>query len=133
FPLGEPVDVAPPDLLPRGEVGADKRSQQHTAPEQSAHDACRIASIDAGSSSDERSPGSTPSAVARIARRSTFALRVFGSDATNRMPAGLNALPNECTTTAISSSRRSSDGCAPGARTTYAHSSSPLVSFGIPT
>ena len=38
-----------------------------------------ISASDSGFSSDERSPGSSPSAVARTARRTIFAERVFGS------------------------------------------------------
>ena len=51
-------------------------------------------SSDSGFSSDERSPGSVPSAVAFTARRTIFAERVFGSASTKNTRSGLNALPS---------------------------------------
>ena len=47
-----------------------------------------------GFSSDDRSPGSSPSAAARTARRTILAVRVLGSASTNRTSAGANAFPS---------------------------------------
>src|ERR1700712_2243953 len=49
--------------------------------------------IAAGFSSVERSPGSSPTTAARTARRTIFALRVFGSAVVKRISAGAKALP----------------------------------------
>ena len=59
----------------------------------SSYTLSRTASIAPGSSSVERSPGSSPSTVARTARRRILALRVFGSDVVKRISAGAKALP----------------------------------------
>src|SRR5204863_6731416 len=37
LPFRQPVDVAPAHLLPRREVGAHQRSEQHAPPEQRRH------------------------------------------------------------------------------------------------
>ena len=57
-----------------------------------------ISSSDSGFSSEERSPGSLPSAPARTARRTIFAERVFGSAATQRIRSGLKAFPSTSVT-----------------------------------
>src|SRR5205809_2412158 len=54
----------------------------------------RISSRDSGFSKDERSPGSLPRMRARTARRTIFALRVFGRAETNTTRSGLKALPS---------------------------------------
>jgi hypothetical protein len=46
-----------------------------------------------GFSTEERSPGSFPKALARTARRTIFALRVFGRAETKTTRSGLNARP----------------------------------------
>ena len=55
--------------------------------------ASRIASSEPGFSRLERSPGSSSTARARIARRTILALRVFGSSSTNTTFDGANGLP----------------------------------------
>ena len=69
-----------------------------------------------GSSSVERSPGSSPSTVARTARRTIFALRVFGSAVVKRTSAGAKALPSSSAQRARRRARSSSLGSLPGAQ-----------------
>ena len=76
--------------------------------------AAAIASSDSGFSSDERSPGSVPSAFARTARRTIFAERVFGSASTKKIRSGLNAFPSSAATRAATSAA-SSPSARPGA------------------
>ena len=47
------------------------------------------------------SPGSSPSAFARTARRTIFALLVFGSAETNSTRSGVNAFPSTAATAAL--------------------------------
>ena len=61
-----------------------------------------------GSSRPDRSPGGVPVATARIARRRTLALRVFGSASVKRTAAGRNDGPRCSATRARSSSRSAS-------------------------
>ena len=89
-----------------------------------------ISSSDSGFSSDERSPGSSPNAFARTARRTIFALRVFGSAPTQTTRSGLNALPSSAATAAATSS---AVGLAPGLATQKSHAVSPFTSCGMPT
>src|SRR5262249_38085932 len=65
----------------RGSAGAGALRRRRDRAEQRAHQAtaASIASSASGFSSDERSPGSDPSAFARTARRTIFAERVLGS------------------------------------------------------
>ena len=71
---GELARDAPPD--PAAAAG----DEDDLAVEPVAHATARsISSSASGFSSDDRSPGSRPSAFARTARRMILALRVFGS------------------------------------------------------
>src|SRR5439155_13739436 len=79
-----------------------------------ARKAASISASASGFSSDDRSPGSAPSAFARTARLTILALRVFGSAPTNRIRSGANAFPSSAVTSARSSATSSSDGSAPG-------------------
>src|SRR5206468_12458603 len=92
--------------------------------------ASRTASRDLGSSRLERSPGSSPSAAARIARRTIFALRVLGSSRTNTIRAGAKDFPRWSATTRRSSS--ASPGSF-GLSTTKHHTCSPFIGSGTPT
>src|SRR5213076_2050297 len=65
--------------------------------------AAAIASSASGFSSDERSPASAPSAVARTARRMILAERVFGSASTKKTRSGLNARPSSRATASATS------------------------------
>jgi hypothetical protein len=67
------------------------RSIQPSRP--AAETRSRIASIAVGFSRLDRSPGSSPVTVARIARRRIFAERVLGSSGTTTTFDGRNALP----------------------------------------
>src|SRR5436309_15879091 len=76
------------------------------------------------------SPGSSPTATARTARRRIFAERVFGSASTSTTREGLNGRPSSLATSSDSSP--ASSGSAPGATTKH-HTASPFVSSGTPT
>src|SRR5581483_5909554 len=92
--------------------------------------AAAIASSDSGFSTEERSPGSPPSAVARTARRTIFAERVFGSAGTNTTRSGANALPSDSPTSVFTSSSLAE---TPGASTQNTQATSPFTSCGTPT
>src|SRR6185312_9740521 len=56
--------------------------------------AAEMSASASGFSTDERSPGSRPSTVARTARRTIFADRVFGKAGTKTTRSGANAFPS---------------------------------------
>src|SRR5439155_1173454 len=58
----------------------------------------RIASSDAMSSIDDRSPGGSPTKTLRITRRRILPLRVFGRRGITWTAAGLNGLPSDRST-----------------------------------
>src|SRR3954447_22627180 len=91
-----------------------------------------ISSNASGFSNDERSPGSFPSTRARTARRTIFALRVFGSAETNTIRSGLNALPSSSVTAREISSAHAGVPSLSGRSTQKIHATSPLTSCGTP-
>ena len=93
----------------------------------------RIPATDSGFSRLERSPGSSPIAAARIARRTILALRVFGSSSTNSTFEGANDLPRWSATTERSSAASASVRSTSGFTTTKHQIVSPLTSWGTPT
>src|SRR5262245_5180561 len=133
LPSFQPCTAPDTHLAPRVPVLDAQRPQQHPSADDFGHDATLIASSDAGSSRPDRSPGASPVTTARIARRNTFALRVFGSIVVNRTCAGLNDGPSARVTAAAISARSSSVCSVPGAHTTNTHNASPFSSSGTPT
>src|SRR5262245_25301378 len=90
-----------------------------------------IASSASGFSTDERSPGSVPRAAALTARRTIFALRVFGSAATNTTRSGRKAFPRTSLTRSATSPARSAPPSSPAATQT-SQATSPFTSCGTP-
>src|SRR5581483_7194748 len=83
--------------------------------------AAAISRSASGFSTDDMSPGSSPSAVARTARRTILAERVFGNAGTNSTRSGANALPSAPATRSRTSF---SAADAPGASTQKSHATS---------
>src|SRR4051812_38066338 len=77
------------------------------------------------------SPGSSPIATARTARRRILAERVFGSASTNTIREGLKGRPSSLATSSPSAAATSSP--APSPSTQKHQIASPLVSCGTPT
>ena len=116
LPPFEPVAAAQPNLAPRLPVVGLQRPQHDPGTDQLVHALAAIASRVAGSSRPDRSPGASPVTTARIARRSTLALRVFGSAVVNRTSAGLNDGPSASVTQREISARNESSAVHAGRR-----------------
>src|SRR5262249_44288231 len=109
---------------------AEEPSDAPGADDSDAHQTTlAISSSDSGFSTVDKSPGSSPRARARTARRTIFALRVFGSADTKSTRSGANALPSSAETAAATSS---ADVSAPAASTQNTHETSPFTSWGTP-
>src|SRR6516162_5588035 len=109
--------------------GDGNQRDQEPAERVRAHQptAAAIASSDSGFSSEDRSPGSEPSAVARTARRTIFAERVRGRESTKITRPGANALPSRADTVSEISRSRSALGAVPGRRQQKIHDVSPFT------
>jgi len=122
-------------LHPTGELVSGVRSNSMTNEIENGHDlmARSMSSRAEGFSSDERSPVSSPSTFARMARRRILAERVFGSSETNFTWAGLKAFPSSSVmafmTSAVNSGVRSVSGDTMQKHQTV----SPLTGSGTPT
>src|ERR687884_919868 len=86
-----------------------------------------------GFSALDMSPGSSPTATARTARRRILAERVLGSASTSTTRGGLNGRPSSRATSSASSLASSPSAPAGAGATTKHQTASPLVSSGTPT
>src|SRR3954465_1556303 len=89
-----------------------------------------ISSNTPGFSRAERSPGSRPRTRARTARRTIFALRVFGRAETKTTRSGLKALPSSAATASETSRAQAGVASLSGRSTQKIHATSPLTPFG---
>src|SRR5438874_2443674 len=116
------------------EVDPGQPEQPQTQPATPGQErAAPIASSEAGFSSDERSPGSSPRYTALTTRRRILALRVRGRSGTKYTAFGRIGLPIAEAIRSRSSSASRWLGSLPLRSTTKQMSDSPLISSGTPT